>query len=441
MHTLKRKADVVVVGSGPGGATVAREMARAGKKVLLVEKGRRHEWLGNHLTGLMIADKMGVNFTEEGLNVVRALTAGGSTIMYCGAATEPPEWFKTEYGIDLSPYVKDIIEELHLEPLPNDVIGTSAMRLMEAADTLGYHFEKLRKFIDPSKCRKRCGGTCMLGCPYGAKWSARAYIDDMKAAGGEFMTRTDVLHVSIQDGQATGVLASTPVGLLDIEADCVVLAAGGLGTPCILQKSGIHEAGRGMFLDPLVFVSGVSRFEGTPLSPPMSIGTYEFLEEGILLSDLIDPWGMWLLMALRHNPSKLLQFFSYRKQISLMVKIGDSRNGSISLDGRITKPMGEKERFRLNRGAAISREILIEAGCRPDSIMIGPVRGAHPGATARIGDIVDTDLQTRIENLYVSDASVLPKALDRPLVLTLISLGRRLADHLLQRERKEPVPT
>ncbi len=437
MCPMKRKADAVVVGSGPGGATVARELARAGKKVLLVEKGRRHEMLGNHLTGLMIADKMGLSFTEEGLNVVRAITAGGSTIMYCGAATEPPEWLKRDYGIDLSPYVNEIIEELHLEPLPDELLGTSSHRLMEAADARGYRFEKLRKFIDPAKCKKRCGGTCMLGCPYGAKWSSRAFIDDMKAAGGEFLSRTDVQHVNIQDGHATGILASTPYGLLEIEADCVVLSAGGLGTPCILQKSGIHEAGRGMFLDPLVFVTGVSRFEGTPLGPPMSVGTYELMEEGILLSDLIDPWGMWLLMVLLHNPLKLHQFFSYRRQMSLMVKIGDTRNGSISLDGRITKPMGELERFRLNRGAAISREILIEAGCHPDSIIVGPVRGAHPGATAPIGDIVDTDLQTRIKNLYVSDASVLPKALDRPLVLTLISLGRRLADHLLERKRKD----
>ena len=72
----------------------------------------------------------------------------------------------------------------------------------------------------------------------------------------------------------------------------------------------------------------------------------------------------------------------------------------------------------------------LKAGCTPNSIMVGPVRGAHPGATARIGTVVNENLETRIKNLYVSDASVLPEALDRPVVLTIVSLSKRLADHL-----------
>jgi choline dehydrogenase-like flavoprotein len=116
-----------------------------------------------------------------------------------------------------------------------------------------------------------------------------------------------------------------------------------------------------------------------------------------------------------------------------MVKIGDERKGFISLDGRISKPLTERDRQRLNRGAAMSREILIKAGCDPASIMVGPARGAHPGATARIGEVVDENLQTRIKNLYVSDASVLPEALDRPVVLSVISLAKRLSHHLLTR--------
>ena len=61
---------------------------------------------------------------------------------------------------------------------------------------------------------------------------------------------------------ATGVLALTPRGMLEVQADAVIMSAGGIGTPSILQKSGLHEAGIGMFIDPLVFVTGVSRFKG-----------------------------------------------------------------------------------------------------------------------------------------------------------------------------------
>lgn len=436
MKTIRKKADVVVAGSGPGGATVARGLARAGKKVLLLEKGTNFKYVGNHPSALFTTDKMGLNFTEEGLNIVRAITAGGSTLMYCGAATPPPPYLKEKYGIDLDRYVEETIEELKLYPLPDEVIGAGGMRLLEAGNELGYKFEKLRKFINPEKCRSRCGGTCMLGCPVGAKWTAREYVKDMIEAGGEFITRADVQHVTSEDGVATGLSARIPRGMLEVEAGTVIISAGGVGTPSILQKSGIHEAGIGMFVDPLVFVTGVSKDSGTCQGPPMGVGTFALDGDGILISDLIDPWGMWLIMAAIRNPSKLGQFFSYKRQLGLMVKIGDERKGFVTMDGRISKPLTDRDRYRLNKGAAVSRQILIKAGCDSRSIMVGPVRGAHPGATARIGDVVDKDLQTRIKNLYVSDASVFPEALDRPVVLTLIGMAKRLTDHLLKRAQR-----
>jgi choline dehydrogenase-like flavoprotein len=431
MSNITRQVDVAVAGSGPGGATVARQLARAGKSVLLLEKGRDLQWIGNHFSGLLFADKMGMNWTKEGLNIVRAIITGGSTIMYCGAATPPPPELRTKYGVDTDKYIEQTIKELNLEPLPDEVIGQSGLRIMEAGNELGYGFEKLRKFINPDTCRSTCGGTCMLGCPVGSKWTAREYIKDMQDAGGELLPRADVQQVLIEDGAAAGLTARIPGGTLTVKADTVIISAGGIGTPMILQKSGLDEAGKGFFIDPLVFVTGVSRHKGTCQGPPMAVGTYKFNEEGILLSDLIDPWGMWLIMAAVKNPAKLPNFFSYKRHMGLMVKVGDERKGTISADGKISKPLTERDNERLRRGADMAREVLIKAGCRPSSIMTGPVRGAHPGSTARIGEVVDANLQTRIKNLYVSDASVLPEALDRPVVLTLIGLAKRLADHLL----------
>ncbi|NNL77698.1 MAG: GMC family oxidoreductase, partial [Desulfobacterales bacterium] len=64
------------------------------------------------------------------------------------------------------------------------------------------------------------------------------------------------------------------------------------------------------------------------------------------------------------------------------------------------------------------------------SIFMRPFIGTHPSGTVRIGDMLDTDLMTAIDGLYVCDASVFPEALDRPTVLTIIGLGKRLAKHL-----------
>jgi choline dehydrogenase-like flavoprotein len=56
--------------------------------------------------------------------------------------------------------------------------------------------------------------------------------------------------------------------------------------------------------------------------------------------------------------------------------------------------------------------------------------GAHPCASCRIGVVVDTNLETQIQNLYCCDAIVLPESIGKQLVLILSSLSKRLAGHL-----------
>lgn len=83
-----------------GGATLARQLARAGKKVLLLERGidyRSQPYYGTYLGALIYADRMSLLFTEEGLNIIRPLMVGGATSMYCGCAAPPPAWLKTKY--------------------------------------------------------------------------------------------------------------------------------------------------------------------------------------------------------------------------------------------------------------------------------------------------------------------------------------------------------
>ena len=95
------KADVIVVGSGPGGATVARQLARAGKRVLLLERGidhRSRSYYGTYLGALLYSDRASMLFTQEGLNIIRPLMVGGATSMYCGCAALPPPWMKSKYG-------------------------------------------------------------------------------------------------------------------------------------------------------------------------------------------------------------------------------------------------------------------------------------------------------------------------------------------------------
>ena len=115
------------------------------------------------------------------------------------------------------------------------------------------------------------------------------------------------------------------------------------------------------------------------------------------------------------------------RTLGVMIKVRDEVSGGIDERGRVSKGLTPGEGQRLARAELVARRILIEAGCRDDSIVRTPLRGTHPSATARIGDVVDTELQTSVRGLYVCDASVFPEALGRPTVLTILALARRLA--------------
>ncbi len=49
--------------------------------------------------------------------------------------------------------------------------------------------------------------------------------------------------------------------------------------------------------------------------------------------------------------------------------------------------------------------------------------------------MLDRNLMTGVKGLYVCDASVFPESLDRPTVLTIIGLGKRLAAHILRQKK------
>lgn len=154
-------------------------------------------------------------------------------------------------------------------------------------------------------------------------------------------------------------------------------------------------------------------------------------EVGYMLSTLIDPWLMFPIMATLKSPRHLFKWPSWRRVLGVMIKIKDDISGGIALDGEISKPMTERDLFRMNHGAIVAHRILVRAGADPDSIFITPLRGTHPSGTVRLGQMLDDNLQTEVQGLYVCDASTFPEALDRPTVLTILGLGKRLAAHLL----------
>ena len=430
-------ADVIVVGSGPGGATVARELTRKGKNVLILERGSDHRdrfYYGTYLGALLYSDRMSLLFTEEGLNIIAPIMVGGATSMYTACAAEPPRWLSHKYGVDIDNEVKDTVEELKIKPLPEDLRGRASTRIAMAGQALGYDWFPQPKFMDTARSKKNkkdfnCQASCMLGCRCGAKWNAAEWVDDAIAGGARIIKRARVHKVLIDDGHAVGVEGRIGGHKFTAMAETVVLAAGGIGSPRILQNSGMNGAGVGMTMDTTVMIYGVTRQNGTGKEPPMT-WSWENPDVGYMLSTLTDPWLLYPLAAVRKGIGPALSWFQWHKMLGVMIKLKDDISGGIYPDGKIRKPLTTGDNERLNEAYEVCKRILIEAGAKKSSIFMRPMIGTHPSGTVRIGDMLDTNLKTEIDGLYVCDASVFPEALDRPTVLTIIGLGKRLSQHL-----------
>jgi choline dehydrogenase-like flavoprotein len=424
--------DVIVVGTGPGGAMTARELARGGRRVLILERGRdwrRHPLYGTYPGALLYAEKQALLFTKEGINIVRPLMVGGATNMYAGCAAPPPAWLRDRHGVDVEADATALAAELHVAPLDPALRGRASTRVAEAALTLGMDWRPQDKFMLPARAQPfDCSARCMLGCRCGAKWTAAELVDEAVAAGATLWTRARALRVNVEGGAVSGVTVRHKRRHVNVRAERVVLGAGGLGSPELLRTAGI-EAGHGVAMDSTIMIYGAANEPGMGADPPMT-WSCEDPELDVMYSTLIDPWLMYPIIMGVKGPAWPLTWPRWGRTLGVMIKLRDEISGGIDENGRVSKGLTREDAARLDRAEQVARRILLAAGCAEDTLIRTPIRGTHPSATARIGDVVDARLETGVRNLFVCDASVFPEALGRPTVLTIMALARRLAREL-----------
>jgi len=425
--------DAIVVGSGPGGATVAREMACRGKKVLILEWGPGGEVRGTaaqYFSQAMIPGKS-LLLTPELVGMVRGITTGGSSLFYCGTAYAAPLEMLRKYGVDLAIEAQETRAELPIAPLKAEMLTPMTSRLMDSARQIGLDWQMLDKFMYQDRWQAEYPAFGYYGDPHGVKWSARNYVDAAVAHGAVLLNGAKVTRVIGDSHAASGVEFTMNGQTRRASAGRVVIAAGGIGSPLILRQSGIREAGYDYFFDPLITVCGTLKDVSLRDDEiPMSTGAH-LRDEGYMMTDMAMPPLMHTLFTAQ--VFHLNRLFSFRHTARIMVKIKDDLGGQLTDSGGVRKKLTAADRGKLKAGFENARRVLKAAGAT-DIYKTG-ILAAHPGGTAKIGEIVDANLKTRIDNLYVCDCSVIPEAWGLPPTFTLIALGKRLASHLVAEQR------
>ena len=401
---------IIIVGTGAGGAIIARELAKDNIPVTIIEKGP------------YIKSKDAFNYYDKYNDSVDLLTTtciGGATIVSMSNMVRALDSELNEYGIDLSDAYEYVEELVGVHQLDDSHIGRGTQAFLDAGRELGLETLKMPKAIREKDCIQ-CG-KCAFGCPADAKWSGKDFVDEAVDNGAELITEAEVTEVIVEDGTAKGIIYYKDGEKQTLLADTVILSAGAIGTTLILRNTGISDVGKEIFFDPFVSVGGYLK--------DINFNT-EVQMAGLVIGKnfVLSP----------HFSSFIGANIPYdgvtdNDILSIMVKTPDECRGYVDEDGDVIKINTIQDIRYLAEGAATAGFILEMAGVDPSTIGSTVYRGAHPGGTAPIGKIVDSNQETEIGGLFVSDASVLPISPGKPPILTILALSKRLADYLKNR--------
>ena len=498
---LSLTAEVCVVGSGAGGAVVAKTLAEAGLDVVILEEGghTRPEVYGKYRPTETLRHLAREGATTAAfpvgdtpiIGILAGRTVGGSSVLTGGVCFRIPDavthrWH-TEHGLPdfsqkaLEAAYLDVEREVHVETVPEHMRSRSTVLFGEGMAKLGHTMKPLRR-----NTRGCCGcSRCNFGCPNQAKLSVDlTYLRKAVAAGARIYADCRVDEVLSSGGKASGVRGrlvdgptGNPRGHFTVKAQTVVVCAGSLHTPILLMRSGLGRRapvlGKRLTLHPgfrvaAMFESEVKGWEGALQS------TYsdDLEDDGITFVSVYAPLNV-LAAALPGIGG------AHHARIERMPHLAvyggmihDDGGGTIrKLFGRepfISYRMSKPDKLKLFKGVKLAAQAFFEAGAQevllpffgfdalksPDDLAkldpatvparlaecaaFHPLGSARMGADARHG-VVDPQGQSyELPGLYVADGSLFPTSIGVNSQLPIMTVATHLAWQLRDRLTARP---
>jgi choline dehydrogenase-like flavoprotein len=300
--------DVVIVGSGAGGGTVAAELAelcRAGKRVALFEQGARLRDDEFTCREVEMADALyedgGGFLTAQGtMTLAFGRVYGGSTVVYTGTSLIAPQRVIEQWNVpglthsDVAARSRKYMEQNNVHFLDDTLINDNNRLFVEGARQAGFQAEQFPLNL------KGCLGSslCNLGCPNAAKQGThRVQLPAAERQGVQVITRAEVqriegraLRVRVHEAQSgeKGAPSEWQPGEYLVEADTIVLAGGSIGSTALLLRSGFHKQlprlGHGFTCHPAqILVAEHAQRITNDVGHPKSFFVDRAVEEGYVL--------------------------------------------------------------------------------------------------------------------------------------------------------------
>lgn len=487
---LELEAEVIVIGTGAGGAVVAAELAERGDAVVMIEEGDYHS--RSEFTGRPM-EMQQLMYRNQGFTTTMGNTAilipsgravGGTTVVNSGTCFRTPDNILNEWGARygltshspkaMESYFQRVEAVYRVTPAEMKYVGANGELIAKGAERLGFSHSVL------PRCAPDCDGqgVCAFGCPTDAKRSMNVtYVPRALKAGAFCLAGVKAERLLIEKGEIRGIQARAlkTNQSVQVKAKTVVLAMGAYQTPLFLMKHRIGNSsgqlGKNLSIHPAGGVGAevAERIEAWK-TIPQGYMVDEFKDEGIVLEGISAPIDLasMVLMAVGKPMQEIMENYTHLATFGFMIR--DTSRGSVRPTGTniplVPYHLNKTDVKAVVKAVMLLSRIYLEAGAERVHVPIytwkpmhtprdlednlkarvnawdldlsayHPLGTCHMGAGSKqyvtdpMGELYDMD------NLFIADGSAIPPAIGVNPQITISANATRIADFIHERLKR-----